>query len=150
MKGLSPFFSFAILIFFSFGLGIIVILFFTTFTKTSTSSVSGSGQSLISCSDSYPTVTLVRYPASGSGMMNVLFENPGHNNLTNIVIYTTMSNGVTYSNSSGYLSPLSSNSTQLFNINGLGTPTEVKVVGVCSRQAISGSCRFGASCMKGV
>ena len=150
MKGISPLISAVLLIAFTIAVGGIVSIFFTGFTKQTTGSVSGTGQTLLSCGDSYPTVTSVRYPASGTGMMNVTFANPGNDLLTSITIYTLMSNSVVYTNSSGSLTSLSSNSTQLFNINGLGTPTEVRITGVCSGQTVSGYCLAGATCMRTV
>jgi FlaG/FlaF family flagellin (archaellin) len=154
MKGISPLFSFALMIAVTCGLALLVILFFTGFIKISTTSASGGGSSLISCGDSHPTVTLVRYPAGGSGMMNVTFANPGNDVLYNVIIYTAMSNGATYANSSGTLGAMASNSSQLFNILGLGNPKEVRVVGVCTTTGgnltVSGSCVLGAVCMKGV
>jgi flagellin-like protein len=150
MKGISPLIAAVLLIAFTVALGVIVSVFYFTLTKQTTTSVSGTGQTLISCGDSYPTVSVVRYPASGTGVMNVSFANPGDDTLSNITIYTMMSNGVTYINVSGSLTALSSNATQLFNINGLGIPTEVRVIGICSSKSVSGSCLSGQSCMKAV
>jgi flagellin-like protein len=150
MKGISPLIAAVLLIAVTVGIGLIVSMFYMSFTKQTTGSVSGSGQTLVNCGDSYPTVSMVRYPASGSGMMNVSFINPGNDLLSNVTIYTVMSNGVTYANSTGSLPQLSSNATQLFNINGLGIPTEVRVVGICSGSPVSGSCLTGQFCMKSV
>jgi len=153
MKGISPLIATVLLIAFTIAIAGIVSVFFTSFTKQTTGSVNSQGQNLVTCAGSAPTVDQVKYSLAGTGLTNVTYSNPGSYNLTNITIYTTLSNAVTYINSSGtlsgnfYLNPLSSNSTTLLAVSG-ATPTEVRVVGYCqSTQAESGSCIVGQSCM---
>lgn len=150
MKGISALVATVLLLAFTIAVAGIVSIFFTSFAKTNSAAVNSQGQGLITCIDSTPTVSLVKYSLSGVGIMNVTYSNSGNDNLLSITIYTRMSNGNTYVNSSGSLPPLSANSTQLFNINGLGTPLEVRVVGLCSSSPVSGSCLTGQSCMVGV
>jgi flagellin-like protein len=152
MKGISPLIAAVLLIAFTVAIGGIVSVFFTSFTKQTTGSVSSSGQSLVGCGDSQPTVNLVRYPSSGNGIMNVSFLNPGGDNITNVTIYTTMTNGLTYVNgSTWYLNPGQASSTVLFTITSLGTPSVVKVAGLClGIQPVMGSCSSGQVCMQAV
>jgi len=77
-KGLSPFIAAIMLIAFTVAIGGVIALFLTGFFRLSTSGAGGGAQGIINCADSTPQVTGVRYPLSGSGMMNVSFFNAGN------------------------------------------------------------------------
>jgi flagellin-like protein len=153
MKGISPLIAAVLLIAFTVAIGGIVSVFFTSFTKQTTGSVSSQGQQLITCSGSNPSVDRVSYPATGTAAMNVSYSNPSSYNITNITIYTTLSNGTTFTTGgTSYLNPGQANSTVLFNVStSLGTPSVVKVAGVCQAiQPVIGTCVAGYACMVAV